>query len=382
MEGNLSKEALLDVRLGTSGQRSSCTHSIGMKSDSSDECAIPIPRDILQESVLSFVDLYSLVRFSGCSRLCQALVFRDSPSNRWKEIQFCNGVTPCGINDNQLASFLTRSNAKENTQVLSLTGCPNIRGSGLEPLRQSRVLEDIDLRVIGTVPLNGEDGMEYGPTGLDEEYVVNVLTSMIQEMELNHYNHRSYVFLGRVAFRSQQLPVNRSNLIASMMASLNSTRERCWRLQSPQPCLKCKRTSPQDYRVYPSCIAPLCNQKQWCTSCKSDSNPRVHCVTCESNYCGNCSPQLIICSVCNHNYCKPCAMPPACSACDKMKCQWCSNLTTCQGCKKECCASHGFESCGKCDKIFCLECCDDELLFCVVCNRHYCGAECHKGVHG
>lgn len=40
-----------------------------------DEAEIPLPPDILQNSVLSFVDLHSLVRFSGCSRKCRKVVF-------------------------------------------------------------------------------------------------------------------------------------------------------------------------------------------------------------------------------------------------------------------------------------------------------------------
>ena len=333
-----------------------------------------LPGYILQESVLSFVDVYSLVRFSGCSKQCSKTVFDDSPSI-WRDIQFCNGVHPCEINDNQLRSFLTKVKAQRYTRSLSLIGCPNITGRGLGPLHRSKVLEDIDLRVIGTLPMKGVQNEQYGPSCLDERYVSAVLTSILVEMR---ESCRDIMVLRRIAIRTQPLPIDMS----SHMADIYTQRDQFWSRWKSSSCLKCKVVQSDECSQRSQyCAAPHCENVWWCPTCRSDSLPYEKCTMCRSDYCKQCTPQLMKCSVCKHSYCKLCALPPSCSECRVPKCQWCSNLTKCYACNKECCACHGFENCAKCDQIFCSECTDDELIFCVVCNLHYCSQECHSKVH-
>lgn len=333
-----------------------------------------LPGDILQESVLPFVDLYSLVRFSGCSKQCSKTVFDDSPS-RWREIQFCNGVTPCKINDNQLRTFLRKAQAQSYTHKLSLIGCPNITGEGLGPLQRSKVLEDIDLRVVGTLPMKREQNEQYGLTCLDERCVFVVLTSILAELR---ESCREIMVLRRIAIRTQLLPIDMS----SHIKTVHSEREKFWSKWKPSSCLNCKAVKSDEWPQQSQfCSAPHCENVWWCPTCRSDASPYKRCTICRSDYCKQCTPQLMKCLVCEHNYCKACAMPPSCPECQVPKCQWCSNLTKCNACNKECCASHGFESCATCDQIFCSECTDDELIFCVVCNLHYCSLDCHSKVH-
>ena len=293
-------------------------------------------------------------------------------------MQFCDGTKPCQINDDQLRSFLIKANAKENTYILSLIGCPNIKGRGLEPLSCSLVLQDIDLRVIGTLPLKGEQGEQYGPTGLDERWIFVTLTSMLNEVRRS-FGDSNTIVLRRMAIRTQLLPADMS----STLKILHSEREKFWLRWKPSSCLKCKVVKSDKWPEKASnfCAAPDCKSSWWCPPCKSSITPYERCIICKSDYCKDCTPQLVKCSVCEHFYCTPCAMPPSCPECTTPKCQWCSNLTKCNGCNKKCCASHGFESCGKCDNLFCVDCSDEELLFCVVCNKHYCGEDCHKSVH-
>jgi hypothetical protein len=292
-------------------------------------------------------------------------------------VQFCVGKRPCFINDNQLRAFLRKANAKHYTRKLSLIGCPNLKGPGLEPLTGSKVLEDADLRVIGTLPLKDEQGEQYGPTGLDERWIFTIMMSILGWLRRRD---NDVMVLRRMAIRTQLLPVDMSSTIKI----IHKERHKVWSRWNPPSCLKCKALKSNDWPISDHfCAAPNCRSVWWCPSCKvEDTMPHITCLICKSDYCRQCTPQLIKCTVCEHNYCKACAMPPNCPECTVPKCQWCSTITKCDGCNKECCASHGFESCGKCENNFCVDCVDDELLFCVVCNRHYCGAECHKSVHG
>ena len=53
------------------------------------------------------------------------------------------------LSDFQLSRLLIRVSARENTKDLDISGCALIRGSGLTPLRNSRVLEQINLYATG-----------------------------------------------------------------------------------------------------------------------------------------------------------------------------------------------------------------------------------------
>ena len=159
--------------------------------------ASSFPQDILN-SILSHLDLHTLVNFSSCAPRCQTIVFQEMNPRQWEEIRICGHLALCSINDEQLATFLRKINARDNTRALSLVGCPNLNGSGLEPLRGSAVLEDIDLRVRGSLPLKGEMGEQYGDTGLDTAVVTDILRP-----SLRSENPSEPLTLQRVAFRQQ-----------------------------------------------------------------------------------------------------------------------------------------------------------------------------------
>lgn len=286
-----------------------------------------LPRHIIINSVLSYLDLYDLVRFSCSSAEYQKAVFEEIPKKRWNVINLSGNKT---ITDDQLRVFLTNINAKENTQKLSLVGCVNIRGPGLEPLRGSRVLEDIDLRVRGSLPLKGADGKLYGPSGLNEECVSSLLFSMLPLQTENAWARGSEVALRRVAIRPTY------NMYCSF---------------------------PRFYEYHHSLKPPGMNS---CRLCFLQTDK---------------SEETLRCSMCNKQYCIDCAMPPTCSKCTKQMCQWCSNVVECAGCNKRSCASHGYESCGGCENVFCQDCQDNALETCVVCNEYYCTEACHRRAH-
>ena len=71
-----------------------------------DESALP--HDLLVDSVLSYLDLYSLIKFSGTSKSCQKIVYNDIPKERFATISLSSNQN---ITDDQLHAFLDNINA-------------------------------------------------------------------------------------------------------------------------------------------------------------------------------------------------------------------------------------------------------------------------------
>jgi hypothetical protein len=105
---------------------------------------------------------------------------------------------PC-ITDAQLRSLLERMNAESITQTFLFDKNPKhvITGSGLEPLRHSRVLESIDLRQCSD--------WTAGSTGLDDELVMDILSTVLPH-ELKSVNVRKQNDSGNVAFDQYCFP--------------------------------------------------------------------------------------------------------------------------------------------------------------------------------
>lgn len=310
-----------------------------------------LPRHIIINSVIPYLDLHTLIIFSGSSRTCQKLVYQETPQARWRRVD----LSGSSITDDQLRVFLKNVNAKEHTLLLSLVGCRNVQGPGLEPLHGSKVLQDIDLRVRGSLPRQGET--LHGPSGLMEDCVARILVSMLplhceqQDRGVVWSEEETNVALRRVAIR----PLTLSSTTATTLGRFSR--------YSP--------TLSRFFRYYDSLKRVLPSDP----SRKKSSNP---CSLCSVQT--TCIGEILRCSTCEQYYCKPCAIPKQCSECSKLKCQWCSNVVTCASCNKQSCASHGYEGCGGCEKVFCFDC-HGELEFCVVCNEHYCTEECHQHAH-
>lgn len=97
-------------------------------------------------NVLGFLLLSARVELATCSTNLQHRVYQDC-SQAWTEMNFAfeNYRMLKRLSDFQLSRLLIRVSARENTKDLDISGCALIRGSGLTPLRNSRVLEQINL---------------------------------------------------------------------------------------------------------------------------------------------------------------------------------------------------------------------------------------------
>ena len=96
----------------------------------------------LMVKVLAFSDIPTRTKLALCSLSLQQRVYRDCPQV-WTNVDLS---TYSDMTDLDLSRFLTRINAKQVTKTLDLKTCNQLRGTGLMPIRNSRVLEYIDLR--------------------------------------------------------------------------------------------------------------------------------------------------------------------------------------------------------------------------------------------
>ncbi|KAL7461943.1 hypothetical protein ACHAXS_002352 [Conticribra weissflogii] len=397
-----------------------------------------LPRDILLNSILPHLDLQALVNLSSASKLCHRLVFLETPPTRWSKIRFLRDRTPsdgthgstkrsdgarrthtCKITDEQLKAFLTRVNARENTREISLWGCDTIRGGGLTPLSGSRVLETIDLRVTGA---KNEANIDYSavvallgtmlpllpaketeavlPSNHPSSWERNNIS--VETMERMKMYYRPFT-LQRVVFP----PGHEKRGIVTYFHQCHRFWKRfkdCWNAdgkycstcntlfgkETSAPAWKCRACGEYSCRTSNDPENGPIREEQVETDDDDDDGPMrrcqsvcVRCAMCHDEFCSKYAScqNCISCPVCEKWFCEPCAMPRGCSVCHVRKCIWCSNIVECAACRKECCANHGFEGCGCCDRVFCEDCQQKELGFCVVCNKCYCSISCHDSAH-
>jgi len=204
------------------------------------------------------------------------------------------------ISDDHIDKMLKSIDAVNNLKILKLAGCVNMTGSGLDVLRSSVAIEQIDMSLVGKneVPL-----IEPEPL-LSESLVIPILDDIISrgnsltQLELpkkwrNAHSIRFTLFLGRY-----------NNYLA---------RQR-------HRCLKCDRICEEvgDHDEW----ITLTPQTRWygtqhftCTQClkhicwRDECGDDTWCKKCEKLLCQECSPSTK-CSQCYYSFC---------NACDEMK---------------------------------------------------------------
>lgn len=300
-----------------------------------------LPRHVLVDTVLAYLDTRALIRFSRTSKACRDVVHRDLSRTRWRTVDLSGNRR---IDDDQLRALLTNIDARSNAVSLSLVGCTNVNGSGLEPLRGSVVMEDIDLRVLGSLPLSGEMGRMRGPSGLREDVVADVLRSMLPPSSATGDDagrprpHTHTVALRRIAIRPRSLTPPRDGL--GRCANYGTEIGRV--LRHHDSLLGRSHSAPTD---------------RACSLCGVSSGDVFDC---DSSSCDG------------RRFCIPCALPETCPECIGRRCQWCNTSVACASCGVRSCASHGYEGCGTCETVYCRDCHVDALDFSISRNEYYC----------
>ena len=97
------------------------------------------------------------------------------------------------LTDNDIHGILTSINAVNNTKCIKLTGCININGAGLSPLRGSVVLKQLDLSLVG----QHKSSLLDPEPSISEEEVIPILTSIINA-EGNSMTHLQLPLIWRM----------------------------------------------------------------------------------------------------------------------------------------------------------------------------------------
>ena len=326
---------------------------------------IEIPDDVTR-CLLTSLSLSSLVKLSVCSKTLAESVY--SRSYLWEKIDLerLSYRQRPALTDRSLHRLLEAVNAKEITKSLSIRCCTKIQGFGLEPLRGSHVLEELDLR--NKCPYDSMNGK----TGLEDSFVVNLLGTMMPFARPTHDNCRSGLTarLFTVRFNAQEKPplvngVNTANRIQDCFHSYGqvkkfldsfdgSLKDRLW--IDRVPCSHCDE--------------PLV-EKVPCNQFETKEAAALRCFECSKISCGqNECPSTKRCQKCFSDLC--CVNIDTCDECRIAKCSNCDDIEKCQGpCERtlcDCCCS--VWECDHCHKSFCEGCKD--LMFCHKCEKFFC----------
>jgi len=214
------------------------------------------------------------------------------------------------LTDDDLACILACVDAARNLKKLKLTHCIQVTGLGLEPIRRSVVLEQLDLSQVGQHELP----YTTGPMGLIcEETVLPILNSIIDSNGALKHLQFPEKWIGGASGAFQ-------TFLEKFDAFL-SRREIC--------CLVCAdicrdgmiRTYAGHYyglqmRTCYSCGGSVCE------SCEDEVDV---CVQCKKVYCVSCNP-VMYCEMCGNQSCCGCGLVNNyCDECDMQYCDFCNH---------------------------------------------------------
>lgn len=276
------------------------------------------------------------------------------------------------LTDNDIRDILLRVNAVNRAKRLRLAGCVNITGAGLEPLRGSLVIEQIDLSLVGDdecLILRTEPPISY-------DHVLPILDSII-EQEKCAMKHLQFPNAWR---REQSLDSDFHHFILRY--------NQMWtRRQEVLSCTNCSGRIPQRYDRDDGWVHNV--GEQWI------STQEYQYLDGEYQEVDWYGVQRYMCPKCLKYYCRDCDNPVICSGCCRMYCNDCSTAglkicmdddcgmrlssccialkEKCRGCDEIFCDSHSSSPCHLCGLTHCESCFD--LEHCFECDSDFC-ADC------
>ena len=225
------------------------------------------------------------------------------------------------LSDGDLGALLACIDAKNHVKRLKLTGCWSVVGHGLEPLRGSTVLEQLDLSMV-----REHEKPTVGPElSVCEQAVLPIL--------------RSVVDTPGNALRQLQLPENWTDS-THINGALRAFLGRYKMLLESRPF---------------NCAGP----DVMCVGC-TDGSPWVD---------GDTGLQGFTCYNCLRNFCAQCHEGSACGVCRKF---YCAECVPARSCEREKLIETG-ENAGDyeiCSTVQCIEC--EEMIQCKNCSASYC----------
>ena len=271
------------------------------------------------------------------------------------------------LSDDDIDKILRSIGAVNNLKIFKLAGCVNITGRGLDVLRSSVAIQQIDLSLVG----KREVPLLYPEPLLPEDIVIPILDDII----------------GRRGSSLKQLEFpkkwrwNQSTQFTEFLERYND-----YLTNQRYRCSKCDRIC-EDTEGY-----------QW-ISLERDDYCGIQmgntCSGCVNHFCSRLDCERLRgygpswCKRCEKEYCKSCSASYYCNDCEEEFCNECMEMKTCRGeacdnvlcddCyKKNCDDCYKKKTCSYCGNIWCGEC---EPSF--RCNSDYCRedlcSECFSG---
>jgi len=245
------------------------------------------------------VALFAIAMSSQRTQTSNAII----SSINWSILDF-DDIEKClaaKLSDDDIDKILRSMDAVNNLQILKLSGCVNITGSGLDVLRSSNAIQQIDMSLVG----KHESPLLEPEPSLSEDIVLPILDSIISR---------------RSSLKQLELPKRWRN-IASTQFSQFLERYDQYLTNKRFCCSKCDRLCVDGTSLYESvCRRPTAEsgygtQHFTCTQClkhicwRDECGDDTWCKKCEKLLCQECSPSTK-CSQCYYSFC---------NACDEMK---------------------------------------------------------------
>ena len=270
------------------------------------------------------------------------------------------------LTDTLLGGMLVCIDAVHNLKKLYLTHCFKVTGSGLEVLRHSTVIEQIDLSLVDT----HERPALPNEAHLSVDIVVPILNFMIEnsnslkQVQISkRWQEDRRPLLSQFLSRFDSI-LHQRNLICSLCGDTCQPN-----VASPIVIQRGENYGVQSYICY-KCLKNVCSEPE---------HNFDFCSKCKKNFCSNCNP-VMRCQECQEMTCQMCTQVQSCDECHRVTCAECVPVVYCEFCKRSrCmdCAEYLMCSDDTCGKINCFECAipgDPRFVHqCVDCEEEFCG---------
>ena len=284
-----------------------------------------------------------------------------SSSELWETLDFADIEKSLAekLNDDDISDILTAIDARTTTKYLKITGCVNILGGGLSPLRGSTVLEQIDLSCAAQYE---KPDLNPAPS-ISDEVVIPILDSIVRAdgASLTHLQlpKKWRTEEGRSTQLTELLETYNNLVLSRREGKCSVCHELCRERDNFRGWIY--RDPNSSYYGLQNHTCSKC-LKCFCHECETENeSPWVECcVNCEKDYCIDCTPAEM-CHLCNKIYCEGCDMVKNCEDCGQDFCPECGPAGMyCTCWSDEVCCTRCLPDKYKCQKEGCNGgCCDD-----------------------
>ena len=294
-----------------------------------------------------------------------------SPPELWETLDFADIEKSLSekLNDDDISDILTTIGARTNTKCLKITGCVNILGGGLSPLRGSTVLEQIDLSCAAQYE---KPDLNPAPS-ISDEVVIPILDSIVRAdgTSLAHlqlpFKWRKVGEGGRSTQLTELLETYDNLVFSRREGKCSVCRELCCEREHFRKWMY--RNPKSSYYGLQNHTCSKC-LKCFCLECETENETPwlCFCVNCEKDYCSDCTPSRK-CDFCYETYCEGCDIVKKCEDCGQDFC------ARCEPDERDTCACGG-------EKVYCNHCLPDTYEcqkegcngeYCDICESHpYC----------